>query len=204
LRVVGIASMMAHYRTATGAPAGDPSEPATAVGREIPAAVTLALFAAAVTANAPSAPGPPAERSAPSRATREPLSRRIVSYVIEASLDPARGAVRGRETITYRNDTRLPMEELQFHLYPNAFSNTRSTYMRGIPWSDDAALARVERLARERSWGAMKVASVRLTDGADLTGSAVIDDTVMKVALPRPVPPGDSARVRVEWETILP
>ncbi|OLE67193.1 MAG: hypothetical protein AUG09_03730 [Acidobacteria bacterium 13_1_20CM_2_68_7] len=127
-----------------------------------------------------------------------------MSYDIEASLDPGRSLVSGRETIVYRNATRSPMQDLKFHLYPNAFSNTHSTYMRGISWSDETTLARLGRMAREGSWGSMKVGAVRLSDGADLTSRAIIDDTVMSVPLPGPVPPGGSVRVEVEWETLLP
>ncbi|MBI1951455.1 MAG: M1 family metallopeptidase [Acidobacteria bacterium] len=199
LRVAGFASLMARYRGATGAPAPETGEvsgtpaPAGAVAGMI---ALLALPALAVSA-------PPAEAAGPAAASR-PWSPRVAAYDIEASLDPERRLVRGRETIEYRNATGALMRDLQFHLYPNAFSNTHSAYMRGMPWSDEAGRRRVERLAREQSWGSMKVSAVRLAGGADLTAQAAIDDTVMSLPLPSPVGPGESVRVEVEWETILP
>ena len=199
LRVAGFASLMAHYRGATGAPAPETGEapgtaaPAPAVSGMI---ALLALPALALSA-------PLAEAAGPAGAS-QPRSVRVAAYDIEASLDPERRLVRGRETIEYRNATSALMRDLQFHLYPNAFSNTHSAYMRGMPWSDDAGRRRVERLAREQSWGSMKVSAVRLAGGADLTAQAAIDDTVMRLPLPSPVRPGGSVRVEVEWETILP
>ncbi len=204
LRVIGLASLMAHYRAATGAAAPEPGETAAGGGAPFATTVTLAVLAAAVAVRAAPPPAAAAREPGAAVAERMPPDRRIVSYTIEASLDAARGAVSGRETIAYRNDTRAPMRELKFHLYPNAFSNTHSTYMRGIPWSDDPTLGRLERMTREGSWGSMKVASVRLVEGDDLTAQAVIDETVMTVPLPGPVPPGASARVQIAWETILP
>ena len=209
VRVVGLASLMAHYRAATGAPpeSGDLPMGGGAPGAATLTVVTLVVVAAgAARAAQPAARpvAPPAIARQPESVARTPLSPRVVSYQIEASLDPAGGSVTGRETIVYRNATRVAMKDLAFHLYPNAFSNTHSTFMRGIPWTDEQTLQRLERMARERSWGLMKVVSVRLADGSDLTARATIDDTVMTVPLPRPVPPGDSARIEVAWETLLP
>ncbi|MEK7283785.1 MAG: M1 family metallopeptidase [Acidobacteriota bacterium] len=199
LRVAGYASLMARYRGATGATAPETGEAPAAAGPSAAATGMGALLALSAAARV----GPRAGAAAPAAAA-PPLSPRVAAYDIEASLDPERRLVRGRETIEYRNATGALMRDLQFHLYPNAFSNTHSTYMRGIPWSDDAGRRRLERLGREQSWGSMKVAAVRLAGGADLTAQAAIDDTVMSLPLPSPVKPGESVRVEVEWETVLP
>ncbi|HKN47687.1 MAG TPA: hypothetical protein VJ144_06930, partial [Candidatus Polarisedimenticolia bacterium] len=159
-------------------------------------ATSGALLSSRAAGNGPAEPPPPADRP--------PLSRRVAAYRIEASLDAARHRVTGRETIVYRNDTRAPMPDLAFHLYMNAFSNTRTTYMRGAPWDDTVFTAQVDRTAREGAWGYISIASVRGSDGSDLTSAAVIDETVMRVPLPAPIPPGASARVEVAWETQLP
>ncbi|HYS77948.1 MAG TPA: hypothetical protein VEO94_03860, partial [Candidatus Dormibacteraeota bacterium] len=206
LRVAGFATLMARYRGATGpSPAEAERAPAGVAAAAAAFVAALALAAGVLwptrAAGAGTVADAPPAASAPAHA---PLSRRIVSYDIEASLDPGRSLVSGRETIVYRNETRVSMRDLKFHLYPNAFSNTHSTYMRGIPWSDEPTLARLERMAREGSWGSMKVAAIRLAGGADLTPLAVIDDTVMSVPLPDAVPPDGSVRIEVEWETLLP
>lgn len=204
LRVASFASLMARYRGATGAATPESGEEASAVGPGAAATGMMALLLLAAPALASLALAAPPAGAAPSAGASKPLSLRVVDYDIEAALEPDRRLVRGRETITYRNVTRAVMRDLQFHLYPNAFSNTHSTYMRGIPWSDDAARRRVERLGRERSWGSMTVSAVRLYGGADLTRQAAIEDTVMSVPLPQPVAPGESVRVEVVWETVLP
>src|SRR5262249_13755923 len=111
LRVVGLASLMAHYRAVTGAvPPEGGGFPGEGAARGVAEAARALLVAVA--------PALGATGAAPS--THDPfLSPRIVSYAIEASLDPARGRVTGRERIVYRNATRVPMKDLSFHLYPN-------------------------------------------------------------------------------------
>ena len=59
-----------------------------------------------------------------------PLSPRNANYTITARLDPATRTITGSETITWRNITGRPAADLQFHLYWNAWKNTRSTFMR--------------------------------------------------------------------------
>src|SRR5262245_16326306 len=59
-----------------------------------------------------------------------PRSPRNANYTITARLDPATRTITGSEVITWRNITRRTAAELQFHLYWNAWKNTRSTFMR--------------------------------------------------------------------------
>src|SRR5205085_1117812 len=61
-----------------------------------------------------------------------PLSPRNANYTITARLDPASRTITGSETITWRNITGRPASDLQFHLYWNAWKNTRSTFMREL------------------------------------------------------------------------
>ncbi len=230
LRVVGIASLLAYYRGATGGASAEPAEERSAAppgraampaspgpARTLVPGLLLAALAGVAAGPGPAPrpttqtprPGVTAPRLAegaprPDAAPRPPLSRRVVSYRIDASLDPQRHRVAGRETIVYRNDSRAPMPDLRFHLYPNAFSNTRTVYARGGAWTDRAFEAQVERTTQEGSWGYLKVSSVVGADGRDLTRVATVDETLMTVPLPVSVPPGGSVRVEVVWETQLP
>src|SRR5882672_7984590 len=59
-----------------------------------------------------------------------PLSPRNANYTITARLDPATRTITGSEVIVWRNITAAAATDLQFHLYWNAWKNTRSTFMR--------------------------------------------------------------------------
>ena len=55
----------------------------------------------------------------------------IASYEISCRLDTDRKTVEGTELLTWTNRTKRAADTLQFHLYLNAFRNTRST-----PWKE--------------------------------------------------------------------
>src|SRR3954470_4827140 len=71
-----------------------------------------------------------AAQSASTRELDPPRSPRNASYTITAQLDPAARTITASETIVWRNITGRPAPDLQFHLYWNAWKNTRSTFMR--------------------------------------------------------------------------
>jgi hypothetical protein len=145
------------------------------------------------------------------------LSSRNANYIIEVKLDPKTKLLEGCEIITWRNDRGQPANALWFHLYYNAWKNTRSTWllertltgqlMRGLP-----------RDIREEDWGYVNVNSVKIIpqgkfSAADLTSSkrfAAPDDgnpddqTVMAVALAQAVAPGESIQVELSFTSKIP
>ncbi|MGD0038621.1 MAG: M1 family peptidase, partial [Bacteroidota bacterium] len=60
----------------------------------------------------------------------KPLSPRIANYAISVSLDANKKKLQGKETLVWRNDSKERIQEIQFHLYLNAFKNAQSTFMR--------------------------------------------------------------------------
>jgi len=157
---------------------------------------------------------PPAPVQPPAAGQADALSPRNANYSIDVALDPARRRLSGRELLTWRNTSTISTSELQFHLYYNAWKNTRSTWLR------EAALA--PRGATDNlgaaDWGWTEVAAVRLvgSGGAppiDLTAEARHiapddgngdDETVLRVPLPREVAPGDTVNVELEWTAQVP
>lgn len=169
--------------------------------------VLLALAGAAGQAPSP-APLAPVPQARAERA----LSPRNATYAITARLDPASRTIRGDEILTWRNTASIPATTLQFHLYYNAWRNTRSSWMRERRLGRDASLF----TRPESDWGWMDVTSVRVIDGAapaDLTsriryiapddGNAD-DRTVMEVPLDRPVAPGETLNVQIAWSSRVP
>ena len=142
----------------------------------------------------------------------QPLSDRRVAYTINVTLDPEKRLLRGTEKFTWRNPDRAAVDELQFHLYLNAFKNVRSTFMR-----ESGGQLRGLMAEGEDRWGWIDVKQVRVegtsATEADLTNAIQFihpdddnsdDQTVMAVRLPRPVPPGGSVTLDVVFEARLP
>src|SRR5512136_101588 len=63
----------------------------------------------------------------------DPLPERanqVVDYRISVRLDAATHRLDGRERVVWRNPSADAVSELWFHLYLNAFKNTKSTFMK--------------------------------------------------------------------------
>ncbi len=175
----------------------------------------LLLGSAAVPRQAP--PSASAGTAAPAQtpAPRPPsaLSARNASYAITARLDPASRTLTGDEILTWRNTSAAATSTLRFHLYYNAWRNTRSTWMRERALTGSTSL--LER--PEADWGWIDVTSVRVIGNAaapaDLTARARFvapddgnaeDRTVLEVPLDRAVAPGETINVQVGWSSRVP
>jgi hypothetical protein len=151
-----------------------------------------------------------------------PLSERRVSYTMDVSLDPARRAVTGRQRLTWRNPDTVPVDELQFHLYLNAFK-PGSTFQ-----VESGGVHRGFRAAEDDRWGGITVQRMRIASElpADLAGSLAYpgpevdltdrirfiqpddgnatDETVIAVTLPQAVGPGETIALDIDFESIMP
>ncbi len=145
------------------------------------------------------------------------LSPRNANYRIEARLDTKQRTITGKQWLTWRNLTAASTSELRYHLYYNAFKNSRSTFLRegrNTNWFDVQDLSGL----RADDWGWTSVTKIELAapDGtapADLTaGRRYIapddgnadDQTVMLVPLPKEVAPGETITVDLEWTAKVP
>ena len=165
----------------------------------------------------PAAPQPgrrdPTRPTVVTPATNQARSPRNASYTITARLDPASRTLTGEQLLTWRNTSSIPATSLRFHLYYNAWRNTRSTWMREI------VLAGFPELAErpEADWGWIDVTSLKLvgTRGApvDVTSTMrfiapddgnVDDRTVAEVPLAAPVPPGQTVNIQIAWSSRVP
>jgi len=96
---------------------------------------------------------------------------------MEASYDAETGKIDGVERLRWRNTSDVPVTELQFHHYLNAFANNRTTFLveggerhRGIKMTG-------------RKWGWIEVDSMRLAYGDEAGADG-------EPALPRPLAAG--------------
>src|SRR5215831_158231 len=144
----------------------------------------------------------------PAAAARPP-SPPVVTYTIEASLDPTAKTVTGKERLVWRNPSGDSVSELRFHLYLNAFKNNRTTFLRewGGRLREDLAGSRAQ------DWGSIDIDSMVNERGEDLKPGArfvqpdandASDETVLAVALPSPVPPGGAIALDFAFRDKLP
>ncbi|HLE85890.1 MAG TPA: M1 family metallopeptidase [Thermoanaerobaculia bacterium] len=184
----------------------------------------LAAFALVAVAalQAPRAPAQPVPAPGP-------LSPRNASYTIEVRLDSEAKGLEGRQVLTWRNVRAAPADELRFHLYWNAWRNSRSTWM-----LEERLTGDLPKKIPEDAWGWIEVDSIRLlgpsggpgresaepggaaasaAGSLDLSGEARFDSpddgnpddrTVLVVPLPAPVAPGETVEVEMAWRARVP
>jgi hypothetical protein len=135
------------------------------------------------------------------------MSEHIVHYKIDARLDTEAKMVAGEETLTWRNTSEVPVSDLWFHLYLNAFKNDRSTFM-----TESGGSHRGFGAGKDQ-WGHIDVTKITIKDGPDLTAAMEFmqpdddnkdDQTVMRIILPEAVPPGGSITLDISFESKLP
>ncbi len=123
----------------------------------------------------------------------------IASYTITAEYTPDTHTISAQETAIYRNTTTDPIPYIVLHLYLNAFRHPETLWMResgtgfrGIQYD-------------ELNPGWINIDSIHLTDGPLLQPDAVdADQTLVRILLPEPIPPGDEVSLDIVFTAALP
>ena len=121
----------------------------------------------------------------------------IVSYDIEVKLDTENKKLLGKEILTFRNISTKSVDTLFLHLYPNAFQSDTTTFMKESLFPD-----RVKKKEEYRSY--MEIKRINVRTEYDLTKEKIIDETIMKLPLRKPLPPQDTISLEMEFEVKLP
>ncbi|TVY10830.1 M1 family metallopeptidase [Paenibacillus cremeus] len=152
----------------------------------------------------PSLPVKPVEKPAP-----KPLSDRILEYHMNVVLDATGKLIQGTSSVSWRNPGSVPVKELYFHLYPNAFESKKTTFMKesGGKLRNDAS--------KDGNHGSMTISSIRTMDGEEMElldrmeyvqpdDGNKDDKTLVRVPLPRAVLPGEQVTVNTTFSVQLP
>ena len=132
--------------------------------------------AALDTASAPGEVNPFADVLPASRAPAEEAVERLSAYRMDVTLDPAASTIGGEMTVTWRNPAAEPLSEVWFRLFPNA-----------VYYGE----------------GNLAIAGVTV-DGTAAAPELALDDTALRVPLPHPVAPGESAEIALDFVTTVP
>lgn len=116
-----------------------------------------------------------------------------VDYVIRVELDTDAKMAFGEETIRYTNNSPDTLAEFYLHLYPNALRGKESEYWKYYSRRFNYSLRNIPKA--NRSW--IKLYDVTVDGDSVLVD---VDDTVGRMALPRPLRPGESMEIRLRFE----
>ncbi|RMF57689.1 MAG: M1 family peptidase, partial [Calditrichaeota bacterium] len=158
-----------------------------------------------------------------------PMSPRIANYEINVRLIPEDRRLEGQQILTWKNTSDDEISELQFHLYLNAFRNSKSTFM-----IESGGVHRGFQLSEE-GWGYIELNEIFLLPepNSDLThpmlprllaeetikGEDLLptmeyihpdnpehihDKTVIRLQLPRSLAPGEAISLFFDFTAKLP
>lgn len=137
------------------------------------------------------------------------LSPRNANYDITVTLDAKSKTLEGSEVLTWTNLSKENVFELQFHLYLNAFKNSNSTFMKEA----NTGVSKRNQNISVGDWGWIDINSMQTLDGKDLTerikfiqpdDDNIDDQTVVSVKLDKPVRPGKSIQLKINFTSKLP
>ncbi|MAW60374.1 MAG: hypothetical protein CMJ94_06015 [Planctomycetes bacterium] len=153
--------------------------------------------------------------AAPAAAQLPETSPKTIDYELECQLLDEGKVIDGVMRVTWRNQTEAPTSELLWHVYNNAFSGRDSVWLKEAHQYQYSG----GRLPREYSntdiegLALLDLAgdSLRGEDGLPLSlrwewvpqAKAPMDRTVFRVELPKPVAPGESVTVLLEFQARL-
>lgn len=160
---------------------------------------------AAEMAPASAVPKPAQPDAAPLQPKPAVLSQRVTEYHISVKLDPV-DTLTGQLTVTWTNPGRKPVNDLYFHLYPNAFS-PGSTFLK-----ESGGQLRGDKMP-PGNFGAMELTALTTAQGETLLPRLHYvqpddgnkqDRTLATIRLPDPVGSGESVTLKMNFKVKLP
>jgi hypothetical protein len=113
-------------------------------------------------------------------------------YRLQAELNPVSKRLTGTGVVTYYNRSPDTLQEVYLHLLQNIFA-PNSRHNTDVPWSVEGI-----ELSRVAAQGQELKASNREGPGYEVNG------TIMRIRLPKPLPPGGSAAFDFAWKLRIP
>ncbi len=135
------------------------------------------------------------------------LAPDIANYDISVILDNEKKILNGEQQLTWLNTSPIAVNELQFHLYLNAFKDNKSTFMK-----ESGGRLRGDKMPPD-GYGNIYVTRFSSMDGQELLGKLKYiqpddenedDRTVISVELEKPVEPGESIVLNMGFRAKLP
>lgn len=134
----------------------------------------------------------------------KPLSNRVANYDISVNLDPLSKLLQGSMILNWKNISNDTIYELQFHLYLNAFKNTKSTFFKERGGYNKL---------NSSDWGWIDILRMSVVNGELLSDKIKYiqpddnneeDQTVIKVTLSEAILPQNEIELEISFLAKLP
>jgi hypothetical protein len=121
-------------------------------------------------------------------------------YTIDVTLDPAAKTLDGFEKLAYRNNSPDTLRFIWFHLWPNAYKNDRTAFSDQFLENGDTRFY----FSGKEQRGYINRLDFRVNGVAAKTEDHPNHIDIVKLLLPRPLPPGGEASITTPFHVRLP
>ena len=139
-----------------------------------------------------------------------PLSPRTSNYQIDVELDTENRMLHASQKLHWKNPSGDTIRTMPFHMYLNAFKNTRSTF---VDESSRSFADFTNSTLKSEEWSWVHIDNIKDTDGNDLTSylkytpvddGNIHDQTVLTLTLPKPVLPYGEITLDMKFTAKIP
>ncbi len=137
------------------------------------------------------------------------LSPRTANYKMDISLDVENKMISGITELVWNNPSTNEVNDMQFHLYYNAFKNSESTFFK-----NGNSLGFIgKNIEEECGWSYSEILSIKDEEDHELINSSKFiapddgntkDQTVLWVPLDKAVSPMGSVKLKILWKAKIP
>ncbi len=131
------------------------------------------------------------------------------TYQTNVTLDTATHMLSAETILTWTNPDHKPVDHMLFHMYYNAFKNSNSTFFTEGTFPDFLTPSGLD----ECQWSYIQIDQIHDSNLTDLSSQIsyiqpdddnLHDQTVLRLDLPTPIPPGQSIQLTYKWSAKIP
>lgn len=136
------------------------------------------------------------------------LSQEVPHYTIEVRLDTERHVLEGHQIVRYYNDSQGPLRYVFFHLFPNLGREKNPyldpSYIDVTYWSGfDPSWIEIKGVFKKDGEEWLKL-SYTLIEAPSIIQTYSLKDGILKVELPKELPPGGDVTLKMDFVTKFP
>jgi hypothetical protein len=123
-----------------------------------------------------------------------------VAYTIDATLDDKKGTLKGKENLTYFNNSPDDLEEIYFHMYWNAFQLGSHAIQHNLEMGEPETVDKLSKLTKKDE-GYIKIINITVNGKSY---NPTILESIAQVKLNESIKAGSTAQISIEFESLIP
>lgn len=125
------------------------------------------------------------------------VSQNLTNYTLNLSFDDETKTLSGSQEVDYINSTDVTLNEVKFHLYPNAFSASAQT-------KPVSSAYKTKAYPNGENYGGIEVTKVQVEGKTQQVNIGAPDQEVLTVSLAEELFPEESVKIFLEYKVLLP